>query len=133
AGGPRPFCGLSGGGRGWRGLTGVAGGGAGVLGPTFLVKGWAEAPFFSPPPAAIDPPTVLAGVAWGFCTAVIFGLRPIVQASQVRPIAVLCEFGERNRRSVRWPSLLLHILTVELFLALAMSIVGDAGVALGVV
>ena len=117
------------------GLLGLIGGvvGAGVgVGVSFIVKSLVERAFGITLPNAIDPVTVLSGVAIGFFTALIFGLLPIVQASQIRPIAVLRGLGERAKSSVAL-SIALAALLALLFFFLALSILQSVGVALGVV
>src|SRR5262249_35065010 len=74
-------------------IGGVVGSAAGV-GVSFLVKGLVERAFFIHLPVAVSPVTVASGVLIGFATALIFGLMPIVQAAQIRPLAVLRNLGE---------------------------------------
>ncbi len=117
------------------GLLGLLGGavGAGVgVGVSFIVKSLVERAFSITLPNGVDPVTVLSGLAIGFFTALIFGLMPIVQASQIRPIAVLRGLGERARSSVAL-SIGLGTLLALLFFFLALSILQSVGVALGVV
>jgi len=64
-------------------------------------------------------------VVIGLVTALIFGLLPIVQASQVRPLSVLREISESRRFSSRLLTVLLLLLLSLLFVALASSILGD--------
>ncbi|HLV98247.1 MAG TPA: FtsX-like permease family protein [Ktedonobacterales bacterium] len=110
---------------------GIVGSAAGV-GVSFLIKGLIEHMLALSLPDAVDPITVLSGVAVGFFTALIFGLLPIVQTSQIRPIAVLRNLGEHERRSL-WLSLLLGLLLVALFFVLALSILKNTLVSLGAV
>lgn len=117
------------------GLLGLIGGalGAGIgVGVSFLVKTLVENAFTITLPNNLDPVTVLSGVAIGFFTALIFGVMPIVQASQIRPIAVLRGLSERVASSVAL-SILLGALLAVLFFFLALSILQSVGVALGVV
>jgi ABC-type antimicrobial peptide transport system permease subunit len=114
------------------GLIGGALGAAAGVGVSFLVKGLVENAFSISLPAAVDPVTVISGVAIGFFTALIFGVLPIVQASSIRPIAVLRGLGERARSSV-FVSILLAVLLAVLFFFLALSILQNVAVALGVV
>src|SRR5579859_567902 len=95
-------------------LGGIVGAAAGV-GVSFLVKGLVEKAFSISLPNNVDPVTVLSGVAIGFFTALIFGLLPIVQASRVRPIAVLRGLGERARTSILISILLSLSLAVLFF------------------
>ncbi|HEU5199807.1 MAG TPA: FtsX-like permease family protein [Ktedonobacterales bacterium] len=117
------------------GLLGLIGGalGAGIgVGVCFLVKNLVENAFTITLPSTIDPVTVLSGVAIGFFTALIFGVMPIVQASQIRPIAVLRGLSERVASSIAL-SIVLGLLLAVLFFFLALSILQSVGVALGVV
>src|SRR5579871_1061495 len=117
------------------GLLGLLGGiiGAAVgIGVSFLVKGLVENALMMALPSAVDPVTVLSGVAVGFFTALIFGVLPIVQASQIRPVAVLRGFAEHTRSSLSL-SLLLGLLLVALFFVLALSVLQNVVVSLGAV
>lgn len=113
-------------------LGGLVGAAAGV-GVSFLVRILMEDTLQIILPATIDPLTVASGVAVGFLTALIFGLMPIVQAAQVRPLAVLREMPEdAGWRSRSFAAMLLGLIAV-LFFFLALSILQNVGVALGVV
>ena len=81
-------------------------------------------------PVTFDMRTVAAGVAVGFVTALIFGLLPIVQASSVRPVAVLRELAERARLSTRLTTLTLSVAVAALFFVLAAGILQSPLVAL---
>lgn len=114
------------------GILGIVGGGIGALvgiGVSFLVKGLVEKAFFISLPNAVDPVTVLSGVAIGFFTALIFGLMPIVQASQIRPLAVLRGLTEGQGRSSIALSIALSALLAGLFFLLALSILQNLTVA----
>src|SRR5947209_7827731 len=85
-------------------LLGVVGGIVGTLlglGASYLVRLVVENAFLIRLPIVLDLPTVLSGLLIGLATALIFGLLPIVQASQVRPLAVLRELTEGRRASSR--------------------------------
>jgi predicted lysophospholipase L1 biosynthesis ABC-type transport system permease subunit len=117
-------------------LLGVLGGALGAaagIGVSFFIKGIAEKAFFITLPTDVDPLIVASGVAIGFFTALIFGLMPIVQASQVRPLAVLRELPEGSRVGSRLLTLLLTLLLAALFFALSLSILQNVRVALGAV
>ncbi len=121
-------------------MGGVLGAAAGV-GASFGVKTLVENAFQLALPAQIDVPIVLSGVALGAATALIFGLLPIVRASQVRPQAVLRELPEGARATSRLASAGLLLLLAALFFALTLSILQNimtavelvlgAGIALG--
>ena len=118
------------------GLLGIVGGviGSGVgIGVSFLVRGIVERAVLLNLPAIVDPLTVASGVAIGFFTALIFGLMPIVQASQVRPQAVLRELPEGRGIGTVIVSVLLAALLAALFFVLALSILQNLGVAIGAV
>src|SRR5216683_1496916 len=61
----------------------------------------------------------------GLATALIFGLLPIVQASQVRPLSVLRELNERRQISSWLITIVLLVILSLLFVALAAVILGD--------
>ncbi|MGZ3582944.1 MAG: ABC transporter permease [Ktedonobacterales bacterium] len=115
------------------GLLGGAVGSAAGVGVGLLVKNLVERAFLIVLPAQIDPMTVAAGIVIGFFTALIFGLLPIVQASQIRPIAVLRELPEGNTGTSLFVSILLSVLLVALFFALALSILRNPIVTASVV
>jgi putative ABC transport system permease protein len=113
-------------------IGGVVGAAAGV-GVALLVRGIVQGAFNITLPSQIDPLTVGAGVAVGFVTALVFGLMPIVQASQVRPQAVLRELPEGQGAGSVFTTLALAVLLTILFAGLALSIVQNVAVTLGVV
>ena len=108
---------------------GVVGAAAGV-GISFLVKGLMETAFQIMLPTTVDALTIGSGVAVGFCTALIFGLMPIVQAAQVRPQAVLRELPEGTGWQSAALSLALAVLLAALFFVLTLSILRNILVAL---
>src|SRR5260370_30255687 len=99
-------------------MVGVVGaiGGAGV---SFVVNAVLARALQIDLQVTIDARTLLAGVAVGFVTALIFGLLPIAQASAARPIAVLRELPERLGLPTRLRSLALSLLVAVLFFAVA--------------
>jgi putative ABC transport system permease protein len=115
------------------GLLGGAIGAAGGVGVSYFIKQLVERAFFIHLTFAVDPFTVDSGVVIGVVTALIFGLLPIVQASQVRPQTVLRELTE----GVSWRGWLLAsfllLLLIALFFGLAFSILRNLGVTLAVV
>ncbi|HEU5369105.1 MAG TPA: FtsX-like permease family protein, partial [Ktedonobacterales bacterium] len=118
------------------GLLGIAGGVVGAaagVGISFLVKNLVENAFTISLPSNTDPATILSGVAIGFFTALIFGLLPIVQASQIRPVEVLRGIAERRGGAGIAVSLLLGGLLALLFFFLALSILQNVGVSIGLV
>lgn len=122
-------------------IGGVIGAAAGV-GVSFFVKALMENSFQVVLPTTLDPLTIGAGAAIGLCTALIFGIMPIVQASTIRPQAVLREQPEGRRAgSAALTVFLVALLTVLFFglavtilqnVTLALIVVGGAGVLLAV-
>jgi putative ABC transport system permease protein len=109
-------------------LLGIMGGIAGTLiglGVSYLVRGVVERAFFIHLPIVLDTTTLVSGPVIGLATALIFGLLPIVRASQVRPLSVLREIGERRSFSSRLFTVLLLFLLSLLFVGLASGILGD--------
>lgn len=109
-------------------LLGVMGGIIGTaagLGASYLVRAVVERAFFIHLPIVLDTLTLASGLLIGVATALIFGLLPIVQASQVRPLAVLRELSEGRRASSRLIILALLMVLSLLFVVLAAAILGD--------
>lgn len=109
-------------------LLGITGGLVGTLiglGVSYLVRGVVERAFFIHLPILLDPLTLASGLLIGLATALIFGLLPIVQAGQVRPLSVLRELLEDRRFSSRLMTIGLLMLLSVLFVALATTILGD--------
>ncbi len=104
-------------------MGGVVGTGLGI-GASYIVSGIVSQAVFVNLPITLDTGTIVAGILIGFFTALIFGLLPIIQASQVRPLAVLRESEEQTATSTIVTGGLLVLLSV-LFVALAASIIGD--------
>src|SRR5205823_6002104 len=73
-------------------MGGIIGTAAGI-GASYLVRTVVEQAFFLHLPIVLDALTILSGLLIGLATALIFGLLPIVQASQVRPLTVLRELS----------------------------------------
>jgi predicted lysophospholipase L1 biosynthesis ABC-type transport system permease subunit len=116
-------------------LYGLAGGAMGALagiGASMALRDAIASAFTLTLTPAIDPLTVVEGVAVGGATALIFGLAPIARASQIRPIAILRGLPE-GARAASWvmEALLLAPLGL-LFYALAFTILGDPLLALAV-
>lgn len=114
------------------GLTGgIFGTGLGV-GASIIVRQVMHSLFFISLPTIYDPLTIASGVAIGLATAAIFGILPIVQASQVRPLAVLRDMSESTPSSILLTISLLALLSV-LFVGLASTILGNLVTAIIVV
>jgi putative ABC transport system permease protein len=109
-------------------LLGIVGGIVGTLvglGTSFLVRSVVERAFFIHLPIILDTFTLISGLLIGLATALIFGLLPIVQASQVRPLSVLREVIERKRFTSRLITISLLVILSVLFVLLASAILGD--------
>jgi len=118
------------------GLLGLAGGvvgAAAATGVSFLVRNLVQQTFSINIPFVLDPLTIGGGVLIGLFTALIFGLMPIVQAANIRPLNVIRELPEGNRAgSIGLTVLLLVILSV-LFCLLAIVILNDIVLGIGAV
>jgi predicted lysophospholipase L1 biosynthesis ABC-type transport system permease subunit len=110
-------------------IGGIIGAAAGI-GVSFILRAFVENAFFIHLPAQIDAKTVLLGAVIGFATALIFGIMPIVQASRVRPIAVLRELPEGAGGASVLLSIGLGVLVAVLYFLLAAIILGNASVAI---
>ena len=109
-------------------LLGIIGGVVGTLvglGVSYLVRSVVERAFFIHLPIVLDTLTIASGLLIGLATALIFGLLPIVQASQVRPLSVLREISEHRKISSRLITAGLLIILSLLFVVLASAILGD--------
>jgi putative ABC transport system permease protein len=117
-------------------LLGIVGGGIGAvagIGASYLVTSVVEYAFSLQLPVVLDPGTVLSGLGVGIATTLIFGLLPIIQASQIRPLTVLREGGEPVGIVSRLTMFLLLLLLSFLFVGLAFTIIGDVITALIIV
>jgi len=116
-------------------LLGILGSlvGAGLgIGASYAVRAIVEQAFFLHLQVFLDIPTIAAGCLVGVATAVIFGLLPIVQASRIRPLAVLREQETANRLSLLTSGGLLIALSL-LFVGLATAILGNVIYAVAVI
>ena len=118
------------------GLLGLIGGVVGALagiGAALVVKTVVENAVLLHLNFTVDPGTLLGGVAIGFLTALIFGIMPIVQASQIRPQAILRDLPEGYTASSVALTAFLVVLLGVLFFVLSAVILGSIQLALGVV
>ncbi len=109
-------------------LLGIVGGCLGTaagIGASYVVRAVVENAFFLHLTIIWDSVIISSGLLIGLATALIFGLLPIVQASQVRPLTVLRESGEGAKTTSLLTTLGLLILLSLLFVALASAILGD--------
>jgi putative ABC transport system permease protein len=111
------------------GLLGGAIGAAAGLGVSILVHNLVVQRFFIDLPTVFDPQIIGSGVLIGVATALIFGLMPIVQAAQIRPLAVLRGVSEGNRAVGVGLTIFLFLLLAALFYGLSYAILGNAVVA----
>ena len=105
-------------------IGGIIGTAAGI-GASYLVRAVVQNAFFLQLSVVLDPLTIISGLLIGLATALIFGLLPIVQASQVRPLTVLREVGEATQAASRLTTFVLLVLLSLLFVILAAAILGD--------
>src|SRR5712692_2636809 len=82
------------------GLLGLTGGVVGAAAATvvsYLVRNLVQQLFPLRIPFVLDPLTIAGGALIGLATALIFGLLPIVQAANIRPLNVIRELPEGTR------------------------------------
>lgn len=110
------------------GLLGLLGGVIGALvatGVSFLVRNLVQQTFAITIPFFLDPITIGGGVLLGLVTALIFGLMPIVQAANIRPLNVIRELPEGNRAASILLSIVLLVILTVLFCLLSIFILND--------
>ncbi len=110
------------------GLLGLVGGVLGALaatGVSFLVRNLVQQTFNINIPFILDPLTIAGGVLIGLVTALIFGLMPIVQAGNIRPLNVIRELPEGNRAGSILLTIGLLIILSVLFCLLAIVVLND--------
>jgi putative ABC transport system permease protein len=115
------------------GLIGLIGGIIGAVaatGVSYIVRGLMESLGFNIL-FELNFQVILSGVAIGFATALIFGLLPIAQAANVRPLLVIREFESRNGGGRALTLLMLVVLSV-LFCLLA-TLILNRDLVLGIV
>ena len=112
------------------GLLGGLIGAAAATGVSYLIRGLMES-FGSNLPFVLDTRILVGGVVVGCATALIFGLLPIVQAANVRPLSILRDI-ENKSVSGRLLTLLLLALFSLLFCLLAIVILNN-NVLLGII
>ncbi|MGO8946350.1 MAG: ABC transporter permease [Ktedonobacterales bacterium] len=114
-------------------LLGLMGGVVGVLagiGAALVVKTVVENAVLLHLSFAVDPGTLLGGVAIGLFTALIFGIMPIVQAGQIRPQALLRDPSLGYTASSAALTVFLVVLLGVLFFVLSAVILGSIQLAL---
>src|SRR6266566_479604 len=109
------------------GLLGLVGGIVGAvsaIGVSYVVRILVQN-FGITVPFVLNPWTIVGGVVIGFVTALIFGLMPIVQAANIRPLNIIRDLTEsRGVSSVALTIALLVVLSV-LFCILAIVILNN--------
>src|SRR5712691_8017519 len=118
------------------GLLGLAGGVIGALvatGVSYLVRGLVQQTFNINIPFVLDPLTIGGGVLIGLVTALIFGLMPIVQAANIRPLNVIRELPASNRTGSTALTIGLLLLLSVLFCILSVVILNDVILGIGAV
>ncbi|HEX8995765.1 MAG TPA: FtsX-like permease family protein [Ktedonobacterales bacterium] len=113
-------------------VGGAIGAGAGV-GVSVLVNQLVTTRFYIDLPQVLDPGIILSGVLIGVATALIFGLMPIVQAAQIRPLAVIRGVSEGLEGAGIALTIGLLALLAVLFFVLSYVILGNIFVALGAI
>ncbi len=106
------------------GLVGGLVGSAAATGVSYLVRGLLQSTGGLNIPFVLSPAIIGGGLAIGFATALIFGLLPIVQAANVRPLSVIRDLETHRVGSFALTILLLLVLSV-LFCLLATVILNN--------
>src|SRR6266568_4111554 len=115
------------------GLVGGVVGAAAAIGVSALIRILVENLFPVVIPFILDPVIIGGGVLIGLLTALIFGLLPIVQAANIRPLNVIRELPGGNRVGSILLTIGLLLLLSVLFCALAIVILNDVVLGIGAV
>ncbi|HYK84113.1 MAG TPA: FtsX-like permease family protein [Ktedonobacteraceae bacterium] len=107
------------------GLVGGVVGAAAAVGVSYLVRNIVQQVFPIIIPFSLDPVIIGGGVLIGLVTALIFGLLPIVQAANIRPLNVIRELPGANRVGSVFLTIGLLLLLSVLFCVLAIVILND--------
>src|SRR3984893_10056574 len=107
------------------GLVGGVVGAAAAIGVSYLVRNIVQQVFPILIPFFLDPLIISGGVLIGLVTALIFGLMPIVQAANIRPLNVIRELPGGNRVGSIFLTIGLLLLLSVLFCALSIVILND--------
>ncbi len=108
-------------------MLGFAGGAVGAaiaVGVSYLIRNFIQQLFGLSIPFTLDPLTIGGGVVIGIATALIFGLLPIVQAANIRPLNVLRELPTAQVSNMLITAALLVVLSV-LFCILSIIILNN--------
>jgi ABC-type antimicrobial peptide transport system permease subunit len=114
------------------GLIGGIVGAAAATGVSYLVRALVQQTFGLTIPFVLDPVTIGGGVVIGLVTALIFGLLPLVQAANIRPLNVIRDMPEGRGTANFFVTLGLLLLLSALFCALAIFILNN-NVVLGLI
>src|SRR5579885_2361534 len=106
------------------GLIGGVVGAAAAIGVSYVVRGLMQNLGIAVP-FLLNPWTVAGGVAIGLVTALIFGLMPIVQAANIRPLNVIRELSEGRGKSGLFLTAALLLALSVLFCGLAIVILNN--------
>ena len=109
------------------GLLGLVGGVIGAIaatGVSYIVRGLMQNLGLAVP-FILNPWTIASGVAIGFATALIFGLMPIVQAANTRPLNVIRDISEGKKFSNAALTIALLLILSVLFCGLAIVILNN--------
>ncbi len=115
------------------GLIGGVVGAAIAIGLSALIRILVENLFPVVIPFVLDPVIIGGGVLIGLLTALIFGLMPIVQAANIRPLNVIRELPQGNRVGSFLLTIVLLVILSVLFCLLAIFILNDVGLGIGAV
>ncbi len=118
------------------GLLGLIGGVIGSLvavAMSYIVRGLVQQTFRINIPFVLDPLTIVSGVLIGLVTALIFGLMPIAQASNIRPLHVIRELPTGNRAGSTALTIGLLLIVSALFCLLSVVILNNIILGIGVV
>ncbi len=113
------------------GLIGLCGGLAGTLIGVLLSRGFRwliERTFLLRLSAAVNVTTLLSGLLVGCVAAWVFGMLPIIQASQIRPMSILHDRDDRVDRQSRGRAtgaVVYFLAFIALFFLLVMTIIGN--------
>jgi putative ABC transport system permease protein len=106
------------------GLIGGVVGAAAATGVSYLVRNLMQN-LGENVPFVLNPWTIASGVAVGFATALIFGLMPIVQAANIRPLNVIRDLSANKGKSSLALTIALLVILSVLFCALAIVILNN--------
>ncbi|HEY6410739.1 MAG TPA: FtsX-like permease family protein, partial [Ktedonobacteraceae bacterium] len=107
------------------GLVGGVVGAAAAIAVSYFVRNIVQQIFPILIPFFLDPVIIGGGVVIGLVTALIFGLLPIVQAANIRPLNVIRELPGKNRVGSIFLTIGLLVLLSALFCVMSVIILND--------